>query len=134
MADAPFELPADRYDEMLAVYRCFHDLTRGARRHELKPPADIDARIAKIVGIPEQPFTTSIEAAFALKDAAFAGYDYVNVDLREYDDERGLTFNCDIRTEGGESNGTRATRPMALTLAVVTYLMTQVEMARDDAR
>jgi hypothetical protein len=86
-----------------------------------------DAEIADLLGIPPARFTASTDDAFALRDAMFKGYDYVNVDLREYDDERGLTFMCDIKTENGESSGRRASRPEAITEAVLNYVLFEME-------
>jgi hypothetical protein len=86
-----------------------------------------DAEIADLFGVAPARFTASTDDAFALRDAVFKGYDYVNVDLREYDDKRGLTFMCDLKTENGESSGRRASRPEAITEAVLNYVLFEME-------
>lgn len=95
---------------------------------EARAPDGVDQRIADVFDLPLAPFMTSIEAAFNLRDHALAGPDYINVDFREYDDTRGKTFICDIKSEYGESSDHTDSRPAALTLAVVKFVYSQWEV------
>lgn len=95
---------------------------------EARAPDGVEQRIADVFGIPLAPFMTSIEAAFNLRDYALDGPDYINVDFREYDDSRGKTFICDIKSEYGESSDQTVSRASALTLAVVKFVYSQWEV------
>ncbi len=109
-------------DKLPAVLRLWRDLT-----HDGMDSGKIDHEIADVFGLPLTQYTTSVESAFAFRDAMFKGYDYVNVDLREYDDSRGLVFICDIKTENGESSARRSCRAAAITKAVIDYVVFEME-------
>lgn len=98
-------------------------------------PVDIDKQIATIFGISEQPFTTSMDAAYSLLEAASADEEYVNVDFREYRDN-GYVI-CDINHdyggsafEGSGRNG--ANRIQALVGATINACIRRFEIEQEE--
>lgn len=123
----------DRFEALTNLVNDIYDHQR-ANDYKLTPearaPEGVDQRIAAVFGLPLEPFMTSIEAAFNLRDHALDGPDYINVDFREYDDERGKTFICDIKSEYGESSDHTVSRASSLTLAVVKFVYSQWECSQ----
>lgn len=123
----------DRFDALKSLV---DDICNHQRDHdygfseEACAPSGVEQRIADVFGLPLAPFMTSIEAAFNLRDHALAGPDYINVDFREYNDERGVTFICDIKSEYGETGEHTASRAASLTLAVVNFVHSQWECSQ----
>lgn len=120
----------DRFDAFKSLVNDIYDHQRAHGYKltvEARAPDGVDQRIADVFGLPLAPFMTSIEAAFNLRDHALAGPDYINVDFREYDDSRGKTFICDIKSEYGESADHTVSRASSLTLAVVKFVHSQWE-------
>lgn len=120
----------DRFDALQSLVNDIYDHQRAhdyKLTEEARAPDGVEQRVANVFGLPLAPFMTSIEAAFNLRDHALAGPDYINVDFREYDDSRGKTFICDIRSEYSVVRGQAASRASALTLAVVKFIYSQWE-------
>ena len=93
-----FVLPSkDNFDAILAMSR---SIKRGT-----DIPFDLNHDIAKYLGVPLDNYTSTMDGALKLRDIIYAGYDYVNLDMREYDDERGLVFLMKIENQYGESSG-----------------------------
>jgi hypothetical protein len=84
--------------------------------------ADIDERIAVALGVPVAPFSTSLQAAFDLKDLIFDKDGCVMVNFREYNHNGQMSFICDLELESGDFCGDSATRPRALTAALLNYV------------
>lgn len=121
----------DRFEALKALANDIYNHQRAndyKLTFEARAPDGVDQRIANIFGLPLAPFMTSIEAAFNLRDHALAGPDYINVDFREYDDSRGKTFICDIKSEYDEASDHTVSRASSLTLAVVKFVYGQWEI------
>lgn len=117
----------DRFEALKALSNDIYDFQR-ATNYKAVFQEGLDERIAEVFGLPLAPYTTSIEAAFNLRDHALAGPDYVNVDFREYNLDSGAYVICDIKTENGESGDRAATRATALAIAVVKFVHGQWEV------
>lgn len=116
----------DRFEALKALANDIYDFQR-ATDYTMAVQDGLDARIAEVFGLTLAPFTTSIEAAFNLRDHALAGPDYVNVDFREYDLSGGVYYICDIKTEYGENGDRAVNRATALSIAVVKFVYSQWE-------
>lgn len=117
----------DRFEALKALANDIYDFQR-ANDYKVVFQDGLDARIAEVFGLPLAPFTTSIDAAFKLRDHALAGPEYVNVDFREYDLEDGAYVICDIKTSNGEGSMTSANRATALAIAVVKFVYMEWEI------
>ncbi len=120
-----FVLPSkDNFDAILAMSR---SIKRGT-----DIPFDLNHDIAKYLGVPLDNYTSTMDGALKLRDIIYAGYDYVNLDMREYDDERGLVFLMKIENQYGESSGDHHTRPGALLDALLSQVVYEMETADED--
>lgn len=117
----------DRFKALQSLSNDIYDFQR-ATGYKAVFQEGLDERIAEVFGLPLAPYTTSIEAAFNLRDHALAGPDYVNVDFREYNRDSGAYVICDIKTEDGETSDRAATRATALAIAVVKFVHSQWEV------
>jgi hypothetical protein len=97
------------------LYEIATELRADFREANPVPLADdIDARIAAGLNVPLAPYSTSLDAAFALKEIVFEGVDYINVDFRDYCLDGKMSYICDLKNDGGDTCGDSMSRSRAL--------------------
>lgn len=117
-----FMLPSK--DKLPALIVLNRSIERG-----IDLPADFDQQISILLGV-EDAVWSGLIGAFALRDMVFAGYDYLNVDMREYcvGTEKEY-FLVKLESEYGESSGDYHTRAGALLDAILDHIVFEVEEA-----
>jgi hypothetical protein len=109
------------------LYEIAKELRADFREANPEPLADdIDQRIADGLNVPLAPYSTSLEAAFALKEIVFEGAKYINVDFRDYCLDGKMSYICDLKNEAGETCGDSMSRSRALTAAILIWVYHRV--------
>jgi hypothetical protein len=109
-------------DKLPALIALSRSIKRGT-----EIPFTVNETIADLLGVPNAHYSTSMDYALRLRDIIYAGHTYVNLDMREYDDTRGLVFLMKIENEYGESNGDHHTRAGALLDALLNHVIFEME-------
>lgn len=101
-------------------------LSKSIKRGE-EIPFEANQQISDLLGVPVCHYTTSVDYALRLRDIVYGEYSYVNIDTREYNDERGIVILTKIETEYNQSNGSHHTRAGALLDAIFNHIVCEIE-------
>jgi hypothetical protein len=115
-----FTLPSS--DKLVVLNDISMSIKRGT-----EIPFEVNNQIADLLGVPRGHYTHSMDGALRLRDIIFAGCSYVNLDMREYDDARGLVFLMKIDSEHFGASGDHHTRAGALLDALLAHVVAEME-------
>lgn len=105
-----------------AIFELSQSIQRGT-----DIPLEMNAKISNLLGVPLYDYVSTMDGALRLRDIIYADHSYLCLEMREYNDSRGLVFLTKIENEYGSAEGDHHTREGALIDALLSHVVYEME-------